>query len=205
MSVKDLVSAGFTPRQATVIASSGGGGTSQAVWGQITGTLQNQTDLASSLGSLQPMITSSNKLGANLINGLSNVATSGSYNDLSNTPTIPSKTSDLTNDSGFITSSSVPTKTSDLTNDSGFITSASIPTKTSDLTNDSGFITSSSLATVATTGSYNDLSDKPSIPTVPTKTSDLTNDSGFITLSDATIQQLIADVTALKSAAGKWG
>ena len=67
---------------------------------------------------------------------------SGSYNDLTNKPTIPTKTSDLTNDSGFITSNSVPTKTSDLTNDSGFITSSSIPTKTSDLTNDSGFITS---------------------------------------------------------------
>lgn len=35
----------------------------------------------------------------------------------------------------------LPTKTSDLTNDSGFITSASLPTKTSDLNNDSGFIT----------------------------------------------------------------
>lgn len=35
----------------------------------------------------------------------------------------------------------IPTKTSDLTNDSGFITNADIPTKTSDLTNDSGFIT----------------------------------------------------------------
>ena len=35
---------------------------------------------------------------------LATVATSGSYNDLSNKPTIPSKTSDLTNDSGFITS-----------------------------------------------------------------------------------------------------
>ena len=34
---------------------------------------------------------------------LSVVATSGSYNDLSNKPTIPTKTSDLTNDSGFIT------------------------------------------------------------------------------------------------------
>lgn len=32
--------------------------------------------------------------------------------------------------------------------------------------------------TVATTGSYNDLTDKP---TIPTKTSELTNDSGFIT------------------------
>lgn len=34
---------------------------------------------------------------------LSSVATSGSYNDLSDKPTIPSKTSDLTNDSGFLT------------------------------------------------------------------------------------------------------
>lgn len=40
---------------------------------------------------------------------LAAVATSGSYNDLSNKPTIPTKTSDLTNDSGFITSAQVPT------------------------------------------------------------------------------------------------
>lgn len=39
---------------------------------------------------------------------------------------MPSKTSDLTNDSGFITSSDVPTKTSDLNNDSGFITNAPV-------------------------------------------------------------------------------
>lgn len=37
------------------------------------------------------------------------------------------------------------------------------------------------LATVATSGSYNDLSDKPSIPS---KTSQLTNDSGFIMQSE---------------------
>lgn len=57
-------------------------------------------------------------------NDLTNKPTlfSGNYNDLSNKPTIPSKTSNLTNDSGFITSSSLPTKVSDLTNDSGFIT-----------------------------------------------------------------------------------
>lgn len=42
---------------------------------------------------------------------LSTVATSGSYDDLSNKPTIPSKTSDLTNDSGFITNA-----VNDLTN-----------------------------------------------------------------------------------------
>ncbi len=42
----------------------------------------------------------------------------------------------------------------------------------------SGKANSSSLAPVATSGSYNDLSNKPSIPT---KTSQLTNDSGFMT------------------------
>lgn len=40
---------------------------------------------------------------------LATVATSGSYNDLSNTPTIPTKTSDLTNDSNFVSSSSLAT------------------------------------------------------------------------------------------------
>jgi hypothetical protein len=37
------------------------------------------------------------------INGLSAVATSGDYNDLLNLPTIPTKTSQLTNDIGYIT------------------------------------------------------------------------------------------------------
>ena len=78
-------------------------------------------------------------------------------------PAVPTKTSDLTNDSGFITDSDVPTKTSELTNDSGFVTDSDVPTKTSELTNDSGFITDSD---------------------VPSKTSELTNDSGFITDSD---------------------
>ena len=55
-------------------------------------------------------------------------------------PDVPTKTSELTNDSGFLTTADIPTKTSQLTNDSGFITSADIPTKTSQLENDSGFI-----------------------------------------------------------------
>lgn len=58
--------------------------------------------------------------------------------------TVPTNTSDLQNDSGFITSSdipAIPTKTSELQNDSGFVTSSAIPTKTSDLQNDSGFVT----------------------------------------------------------------
>lgn len=50
----------------------------------------------------------------------------------------------------------IPTSTSQLTNDSGFITK-----DVNDLTN---YTPTSGLATVATTGSYNDLQDKPTIP-----------------------------------------
>lgn len=48
----------------------------------------------------------------------------------------------------------------------------------------SGKANSSDLATVATTGSYTDLTNKP---TIPTKTSDLQNDSGFITDADVPV------------------
>ena len=62
-----------------------------------------------------------------------------------------------------------PTNVSSFTNDAGYITSASLPTKTSDLTNDgsdgtSTYVEADDLATVATSGSYNDLSNKPTIP-----------------------------------------
>ena len=52
--------------------------------------------------------------------------------------------------------SEIPTATSQLTNDSGFITK-----DINDLTN---YTLSSNLSTVATTGSYNDLTNKPDIP-----------------------------------------
>lgn len=93
------------------------------------------------------------------------VATSGSYNDLSNKPTIPSKTSDLTNDSGFITGY---TET-----DPVFTASAAHGITSSDITawnNKSDF-----------SGSYNDLTNKPTIPTVPTNVSAFTNDAGYLT------------------------
>lgn len=60
----------------------------------------------------------------------------------------------------------IPTKTSQLTNDSGFATSSAIPTKTSQLTNDSDFVTSTELSVVAFNGSYNDLTNKPTITNV---------------------------------------
>ena len=64
----------------------------------------------------------------------------------------------------------IPTQTSQLTNNSGFITNT-----VNDLTN---YTLTSALSTVATSGSYSDLSNKP---TIPSKTSDLTNDSGYLT------------------------
>ena len=48
------------------------------------------------------------------------------------------------------------------------------------------------LAKVATTGSYNDLTNKPTIPTVPTKVSAFTNDATYVTL--AQLQEQIANL-----------
>jgi hypothetical protein len=45
-----------------------------------------------------------------------------------------------------------------------------VPTKTSDITNDSNFVASGDLATVATSGSYNDLANKPTVPEIKKRT-----------------------------------
>jgi hypothetical protein len=88
----------------------------------------------------------------------------GNYNNLSNTPAIPTKTSDLTNDSGFLTTEVDGSTTNELQTISkagGAIT----------LSDNGGSIT-------VFDGDYNDLTGTP---TIPTTTSDLTNDSGFLT------------------------
>ena len=56
---------------------------------------------------------------------------------------IPTKTSDLTNDSNYATVSQIPTNNNQLVNGARYITIADVPTKLSDLTNDTGFITNS--------------------------------------------------------------
>lgn len=115
---------------------------------------------------------------------------------IKNKPTIPSKTSQLTNDSNFATTGAIPTKVSQLTNDSGYLTTQvradwnatsgagvinnkpTIPTKTSQLTNDSGFLTTQQQADWSASSGVTAIKNKP---TIPTKTSQLTNDSGFLT------------------------
>lgn len=99
---------------------------------------------------------------------------------------IPTTTSQLTNDSGFITSANLPNLTpyqakndSDLNTTNKTVVGAinelktnvnniNVPTKTSQLTNDSGYITNSN------------------IPTIPTKVSQLANDSDYVTQTEMT-------------------
>lgn len=82
----------------------------------------------------------------------------------------------------------VPTKTSDLTNDAGYITGyietdPTVPSWAKQANKPSyaySEITGTpTLATVATTGDYDDLTNKPTIPTVPTNVSDFTNDANY--------------------------
>ena len=123
---------------------------------------------------------------------LATVAKSGSYNDLTNRPTIPSKTSDLTNDSGFLTSApvtsvngqqgavtltlgqtnvieTVKVNNTALTPDANKAVNITVPTKTSDLTNDSGFITTETKANWNETNSNSSayIQNKPTIPSAP--------------------------------------
>lgn len=126
-----------------------------------------------------------------------NVATSGDYNDLINQPTIPSveglASETYVNEKvAAIVIPEVPTKVSELENDKGYLTEHQSL---------EGYAKTADLAQVAKTGSYNDLADKPTIPsttglastkyvddkvagivipTVPTKVSAFENDKGYV-------------------------
>ena len=145
---------------------------------------------------------------------LADVATSGSYTDLTNKPTIPSKTSDLTNDSNFLTShqdisgkqdkSNIVTSWSVTTSDTKYPSEKLVKT---DLDNKVDKVTGKGLSTndydntaknkvdnlktVATSGSYNDLTNKPTIPTV---VSTIENGNANAISSDA-----VYDALALKA------
>lgn len=92
-----------------------------------------------------------------------------------NTISAPANVSAFTNDSGYLTSSSLSnyyTKSETYSQGevNSLINAITVPTKTSDLTNDgsdgtSTYVEADDLATVATSGSYTDLSNTPTLPT----------------------------------------
>ena len=81
---------------------------------------------------------------------LSTVATSGSYNDLSNKPTIPTNNNQLSNGAGYITT--VSGNISQLTNNSGYVTSSGVTSVATGNGLSGGTITSTGTLTMS--GSY---------------------------------------------------
>lgn len=106
---------------------------------------------------------------------------------LPNTTIIPSKTSQLTNDSGYITESSAPVKSVD--GKTGDVVTNAIKTTQQNLTDaqKSQARTNIGAGTSSFDGNYSSLSGKP---TIPSKTSQLNNDSGFITSESAPVKSV---------------
>ena len=114
---------------------------------------------------------------------LADVATTGSYNDLADKPTIPSL-------DGYAKTSEIPTKVSELENDSNYL--SSIPEE---------YVTDTELEAKGYLTEHQDLSayaTKDEIPTVPSKVSELTNDSNYQTAEqvNSTVTTEIAKVVA---------
>ena len=118
---------------------------------------------------------------------------------------VPTKTSDLSNDSGYITNEAL----------NSYATKAELPTKVSQLENDSEYITALGAPVQSVNGKTGDVvltavdvGALPSGTKIPNKTSDLINDSGYITESAVPTKtsELIndsgyVDITAAKNAA----
>ena len=135
---------------------------------------------------------------ASTISGLSTVATSGAYTDLTGKPTIPTLTSQLTNDAGFVSGSgaaaaapvqTVAGRTGNVTLSKTDVGLSAVPnvdaTARANHTGTQSAATITGLSTVATTGAYADLSGRPTFATVATSGaySDLTGRPGLATSS----------------------
>ena len=161
------------------------------------------------------------------------VAFSGSYNDLSDKPTIPT----VNNATLTIQKNGTNVQTFTANQSTNATANISVPTKTSELTNDSGYTTNTGTVTQVKVGTtaYNPSSGVVSLPayptvnnatltiqkngtnvqtftanqgsnataniTVPTKTSQLTNDSGYTT-NTGTVTQVKVGSTAYNPSSG---
>ena len=234
---------------------SGGGAGGDSIWGNIIGSIENQTDLIDKIDSMiddelanfehldyevvdtEPTPATAEEgvrylykpagatayneyiliggtiynIGStedvNLTNYYTKAEVDAELNGKADVSDIPTKTSDLTNDSLFVDKDTDQltnyTKTTALNNALNLKADKSttytkdevndkldlkadttdIPTKTSDLTNDSGFITKAvnNLDNYTKTIDLNTaLGLKANSTDIPTKTSDLTNDSGYV-------------------------
>ena len=118
--------------------------------------------------------------GVTSVNGKSGdvTLTASDVGALPSTTKIPSATSDLTNDSGYITAAGAPVQSVD--GQTGAVVTNAVKTTAQTLTNaqKAQARTNIGAGTSSFSGAYDDLTGKP---TIPSKTSELDNDSGFIT------------------------
>jgi hypothetical protein len=140
-----------------------------ANWGQINGSLASQLDLTAALAGKQSTITT----------GTSSQYIAGDLS-LKLFPTIPTTTSQLTNDSGYLQSSGSYANPAWITSlaFSKITGHPVIPSATSQLTNDSGFLLSSGSyanPTWLTSLAYSKLTGTPTIPTLTSQISESVN------------------------------
>lgn len=140
----------------------------------------------STLGGVKPDGTTITVTGEGVISAVGGSSGTTDYTALTNKPAIAGVTlegdkslTDLGIQAAgdYALTSAIPTATSDLDNDSGFITNAAL----------ADYAQTSSLATVATSGSYNDLEDKPTIPEAYTLPTASTTELGGVKVDGTTI------------------
>lgn len=132
-----------------------------------------------------------------------------SWNNISNQPSIPSKTSDLTNDSNYATTGQIPTKNSQLENDSAYTTMSEVEKKNYTtmaavlekkyqnseevVTITKNTVTAAFIKTLGLlVGDQIQMGPNAKItwanvteqPSIPTDTNDLTNGAGYTTMSE---------------------
>ena len=150
-------------------------------WGSITGTLSNQTDLQNALD-----------LKAN-ISSLATVATSGSYDDLSNKPTIPT----VNNATLTIQKNGTTVDTFTANASSNVTANITVPTDTSDLTNNAGYITGITSSDVTTALGYT--------PYDSTNPNGYTSNVGTVTSVNNTSPDANGNVTITIPDSATWG